>query len=91
MWGTVVLEIYGPSEREAVVEALAGLCDPMNGYGFASGGIYCFWDPATRSVLYIGRSANLTKRFREHVPWIKCEGSVIEGPSRNWLSLLLPE
>ena len=66
MWGTFILDIYRANERKEVADALIGLCDPQDGYGFASGGIYCYWDPDSRRVLYVGRAGNLHARFMQH-------------------------
>jgi hypothetical protein len=66
MWGTCILEAYCNHERERVAEALEDICSPRDDYGFASGGVYCFWALDTRRPLYIGRAVDLPDRFRQH-------------------------
>src|SRR4051812_11028108 len=66
MWGTFIAEAYLDWERTKVADALDDLCAPGESYGFASGGVYCFWDLATREPLYIGRAIDLADRFRQH-------------------------
>jgi hypothetical protein len=66
MWGTFVLDAYGWEQRRAMQEALEEIASPRDTYGFASGGIYCFWDVNTREVLYIGKAVDLPDRFATH-------------------------
>jgi hypothetical protein len=66
MFGTFILDAYRSDERRAVADALEGIASARDRYGFASGGIYCFWELETRDVLYIGRAIDLPQRFRQH-------------------------
>lgn len=66
MWGTFIVDAYGEAEREQIAEALEALCSPKDDYGFASGGVYCFWSLKTRLPLYVGRAVDLPDRFRQH-------------------------
>lgn len=66
MFGTVIIDAYRKSETLEMVEALDDLCNPNDGYGWASAGIYCFWDYNTHEVLYIGLASDLGVRFRQH-------------------------
>lgn len=66
MWGTFIGDAYFDSNRAEMAEALEEICSPRDDYGFASGGVYCFWDPKTRLPLYIGRAVDLPDRFRAH-------------------------
>lgn len=66
MWGTFVLDAYVNSERERMASALEAICSSRDDYGFASGGVYCFWALDTRRPLYIGRAVDLPDRFRLH-------------------------
>jgi hypothetical protein len=66
MWGTFILDAYLNWERQRVAEALEELCSSRDDYGFASGGVYCFWALDTRRPLYIGRAVDLPERFRQH-------------------------
>jgi hypothetical protein len=66
MWGTIVLDAYRWEQRRAMRDALEDIASPRDMYGFASGGIYCFWDVDTRDVLYIGKAVDLPDRFAAH-------------------------
>lgn len=66
MLGTIVLDAYRAADRADMVQALDDICSPFDNYGWASAGVYCFWDPADCSILYIGLSVDLPQRFREH-------------------------
>jgi hypothetical protein len=66
MLGTIILDAYSVAEREDIARALDEICSPLDNYGWASAGVYSFWDPSDRSILYIGLSVDLPQRFREH-------------------------
>jgi predicted GIY-YIG superfamily endonuclease len=64
--GTLLLVAYRENEKGEIVDALEELCSPLDYFGFASGGIYCFWDFSSREVLYIGKAKDLGARFKQH-------------------------
>src|SRR5215210_9307300 len=66
VFGTFILDAYRSDERAAVATALEGIASARDRYGFASGGVYCFWEWGSRDVLYIGRAIDLPQRFRQH-------------------------
>lgn len=66
MFGTVILDAYRKEETEELAAAIDDLCSPKDSYGWASAGIYCFWDYNTHEVLYIGLASDLYERFRQH-------------------------
>jgi len=66
MWGTFILDAYRWDERRELGDALEGIASARDSYGFASGGVYCFWEWSTRRVLYIGRAIDLPQRFGQH-------------------------
>ena len=66
MWGTFVLDTYEWEQRRALREALEEIASPRDAYGFASGGIYCYWNVDTREILYIGKAVDLPDRFAAH-------------------------
>jgi hypothetical protein len=66
MWGTFIADAYFDSERVEMAETLEEICSPTDEYGFASGGVYCFWDVKRRLPLYISRGVDLPDRFRAH-------------------------
>ncbi|MFD2046455.1 GIY-YIG nuclease family protein [Ornithinibacillus salinisoli] len=66
MFGTIIQDAYKKHELNEIVDALGELCNPNDTYGWASAGIYCFWDYHTKEVLYIGLAVDLTERFKQH-------------------------
>lgn len=63
---TIILQPYKKIERRKVVDALDELCSPKDNYGWASAGIYVYWNYYTNEVLYIGLAVDLTERFKQH-------------------------
>lgn len=72
VFATVIQDAFVQGEEEEVARALATLCSD-DAYGWASSGIYCFWDYATRRILYIGLADDLRRRFRQHTGLIVCK------------------
>lgn len=66
MFGTVIIDAYSAEETESLALAIDDLCCPCDNYGWASAGIYSFWDYNTHEVLYIGLASDLAVRFRQH-------------------------
>ncbi len=66
VWVTIVREVFADSEREEVRSALEEIADPRDNYGWSSAGIYVFWAPTSRQVLYIGMAVDLPERFGQH-------------------------
>lgn len=66
MFGTIILEAYKQNEAEEVANALNDLCNPNDNYGWASAGVYSFWDYYTKEVYYIGLAVDLYERFKQH-------------------------
>lgn len=66
MFGTVIIDAYTKDETEALAYAIDDICCPSDNYGWASAGIYYFWDYNTHEVLYIGLASDLYERFRQH-------------------------
>lgn len=60
------MQPYKKCERKKVVKALDELCSPEDNYGWASAGIYVYWDYYTNDVLYVGLAVDLTERFKQH-------------------------
>ena len=50
----------------SLAEAINDICCPNDNYGWASAGIYSFWDYYTNEILYIGLASDLYERFRQH-------------------------
>lgn len=66
MYGTVIIDTYTKNEINKIAEALDDLCSPNDGYGWASSGIYSFWNYYTKELYYIGLTVDLTERFKQH-------------------------
>ena len=66
MFGTVIIDAYSKAETEELANAIDEICSPNDHCGWASAGIYCFWDYNTHEVLYIGLASDLYERFRQH-------------------------
>ena len=66
MFGTVIIDAYRKEETLEMADAIDDLCSPTDNYGWASAGIYCFWDYYAEAVLYIGLAGDLAERFKQH-------------------------
>ena len=66
MFGTVIIDAYRREETLELAEAIDDLCSPLDSYGWASAGIYCFWDYYAEAVLYMGLAGDLSERFKQH-------------------------
>lgn len=66
MFGTVIIDAYSKDETEELAFAIDDICCPRDNYGWASAGIYSFWDYNTHEILYIGLASDLYERFRQH-------------------------
>lgn len=63
---TLVRDIYRTTERRELRDAVDDLASPNDTYGWASVGIYVFFDPDSRDVLYVGLARDLAERFAQH-------------------------
>jgi len=66
MLTTYIRDIYRESETEELANAIEEIASAIHTNGWASSGVYCFWDPGNNQVLYIGLASDLYNRFREH-------------------------
>ncbi len=66
MFGTVIIDAYRKEETMEMANAIDDLCSPKDNYGWASAGIYCFWDYYAEAILYIGLAGDLSERFKQH-------------------------
>jgi hypothetical protein len=62
---TVIWDIYCIDERAQVWEALQSLL-PEDSPDWSRKGVYGYWDPDTREMLYLGLANNLPERFAQH-------------------------
>lgn len=66
MLRTIIIDFYKEKDKTKIADALNTLCSPNDNYGWASVGIYCYWDYDTKEILYIGLAVDLTVRFKQH-------------------------
>ena len=55
---------YRKEEAWEMAKAIDDLCSPTDNYGWASAGIYCFWDYYAEAVLYIGLAGSIMGFYR---------------------------
>lgn len=80
MLATVIRDIYREGEKRDVQAALDELCSPEDSWMWASAGIYCYWSPADRSILYVGLARDLWERFGHHNGLLPCP---VDGCERD--------
>lgn len=66
MFGTIIMDSYIADEAEIMANNIDEICSPMDSLGWASAGIYSFWNYYTKEVLYIGLASDLSVRFKQH-------------------------
>jgi hypothetical protein len=66
MFGTIIMDAYMADESEKMASLIEEICSPMDSLGWASAGIYSFWNYYTKEVLYIGLASDLYVRFKQH-------------------------
>lgn len=66
MFGTIIMDSYIADEAELMAKNLDEICSPMDTLGWASAGIYSFWNFYTKEILYIGLASDLCVRFKQH-------------------------
>lgn len=72
MLATVIIDTYSAKETELIAEALEEVASTKDHYGWSSSGVYCFWNPSTRKILYIGLAVDLPTRFGQHNGLLDC-------------------
>ena len=66
MFGTIIVDAYEERDTQTLADAIEEICSPTDLTGWASAGIYSFWDYDTKGVLYIGLASDLKTRFLQH-------------------------
>jgi len=66
MFGTFIVDSFTKNEAQDIADALDEICSPGDSVGWASTGIYSFWDYYTKEIYYIGYAVDLANRFRQH-------------------------
>lgn len=75
MFATIINDAYKKEEKLEVAKALDDICSPRDAYGWASDGIYCYWDYYTKEIYYIGLAVDLRERFKQHNGLVIAKGS----------------
>jgi hypothetical protein len=70
---TVMFDAFSLDRADEIASAIDEVCPPEGGGPFASSGLYAFWDPETRELLYIGLARDLGYRFRQHTGLVMCD------------------
>lgn len=73
MFCTIISDAYKNDEREKMYEWIDDLCSPRDNWGWASNGVYCYWNYKTKEILYIGLASDLGNRFRQHNGLVNCD------------------
>ena len=63
---TWIRDVYSYGDRTEMRAAIDDIASPLDSYGFASAGVYVFFDPVEFEVLYIGLARDLAQRFAQH-------------------------
>lgn len=71
MLATFIHEKYAFNDVSELAKASDELFSPLEDSGWASSGVYCFWDPDSFEILYVGLALDLSQRFRQHNGLIK--------------------
>lgn len=66
IFATIISDAYKKDEKPQIAAALNDLCNPRDGYGWSSAGIYSFWDYSTKEIYYIGLAVDFEDRFKQH-------------------------
>lgn len=83
MFCTIINDAYKKEDAMKIAIALDYLCSPRDGNGWASNGIYCYWDYYTKEILYIGLAVDLRERFKQHNGLIKVKESSTKNDEIN--------
>ncbi|CAM4285271.1 GIY-YIG nuclease family protein [Corallococcus exiguus] len=72
MLGTIILDSFKKTEAPRIAAALGEICSANDNYGWASTGVYSFFDPQTKETLYLGLAQDFTERFKQHTGLKAC-------------------
>lgn len=85
MLATWARDVYRSDERAALRRAIDTIASPNTGDGFASNGVYTFFDPDAKETLYIGLARDLSDRFAQHNGLIRMpENGCKVAQVRDW-------
>ncbi|MCI5157382.1 MAG: GIY-YIG nuclease family protein [Candidatus Electrothrix sp. AUS1_2] len=63
---TFIHEKYSLNNIDNIARSIDYLFSPRTNNGWASAGVYCFWDTKTYEILYVGLAVDLAQRFKQH-------------------------
>ena len=66
MFGTIIMDAYTINEAKKMAKFIDENCSPLDNWGWASAGIYSFWNYYNKEILYIGLASDLSVRFKQH-------------------------
>ncbi len=64
-FSTLLAFQYGMDERSEVPKVIRAITSAA-GPGWSSSGVYVFWDPKSKRVLYVGKATDLATRIADH-------------------------
>ena len=82
---TVIWDVYGNDERREIWEATRRLL-PEHSRDWSRKGVYGYWDPDTRELLYVGLASNLPERFAQHNRLVTHSGGNKADAIDGWFS-----
>lgn len=66
MLATWIRDVYMIEDSASMRAAIDAIASPLNHGGFASNGVYVFFDPESHDILYVGLARDLSERFGQH-------------------------
>ena len=80
---TVIWDVYRDDERRNVWVALQDLL-PEHSPDWSRKGVYAYWDPGSRELLYVGLATNLPERFAQHNGLVSHSGGNKLNAIESW-------
>jgi hypothetical protein len=82
---TVIWDVYGDDDRSEMWAALQNLLHEHSP-DWSRKGVYAYWDPERRELLYVGLATNLPERFAQHNGLVTHSGGNKAGAIDNWFA-----
>jgi hypothetical protein len=82
---TLIWDVYTDADRVSVLAAMRRLL-PRTSPDWSRKGVYAYWDPDTRELLYVGLATNLPQRFAHHNNLIAHSGGNKVEKINEWFS-----
>jgi hypothetical protein len=82
---TWIRDVYTFDDRSSMRWAIDAIASPLDYVGFASNGVYVFFDPESQNILYIGLARDLSERFAQHNGLVSMESQSCKiDQIRDW-------